>query len=133
LNGGKYRKGVLKMKNKGIVVLGVLLVLGLVFTGCDALFGKDDEDKSSSGLDGTTWIYSSGGASPATETITFTASSFLIESKGISYNNAGAGSYTLSGETVTLTYTTAYGSGSTYTGTIVGNKLQFRGTTYTKQ
>jgi len=104
-------------------IIAFVAVIGFAFFACD-------EDEEGDSLSGTTWKTVSEGV---TLTITFNSPNFSMTS---SYEGQTvpylSGTYSVSGSTVTITYTM---EGETYQGqgTISGNTLTFGGMIFTKQ
>ena len=110
----------------GMLVLA--LAFGMTVVGCE----EDPKDE----LDGTTWEYigpADGGNVTATYVLKFNSPNFTltISAQGQSVTNSGT--YSVSGNTVTLTVTNEDGETGTGTGTISGNKLTFSGMEFTKK
>jgi hypothetical protein len=103
------------MKNKWFMGFCALLVIGLALVGCDT-GGGSGSGGGGDVLDGTTWEGSGGFLSDAI--LTFNYPNFEIVSTDVNET----GTYTVAGDTVTLTET----GGDVLTGTISGNTLTVR-------
>jgi hypothetical protein len=124
-----------KMKRKLVLVLGVMLVLGLVMTGCDDGSGNtttpngnngsgNGGNSSSSSLGGTDWEAGSGEYLYFLDGSTWARNS---DSEGLTIWNTMS-TYSRSGNTIKFNLMT----GGTSTGTISGNTILAFGRSYTK-
>jgi hypothetical protein len=111
--------------NKKLFLLAMLvmvLAFGMMVVGCD----DDPESGGKDALDGTTWKGAYGGYNI---TLKFNSPNYTLTNSQGGASETENGTYTISGDTVTLTKK----SGSSTTGTFSGNTLTVQGVTLTKQ
>jgi hypothetical protein len=125
----------MKKNNLWLGLLVLALVLGMTVVGC-AEDSADDNSGESYVLNGTTWKATNSNGYSIVVTFNSSTNWSMEDNTNNGQIATHTGTYTVSGNTVTLTILTFNGSASsgTQTGTISGNTISVAGwPTFTKQ